>query len=205
MKDLIESLIADGDFLGRIGNLNEAGLSRVVSHASKKAFAIVTAFRDGNSLKANRSRNKALLGTLKSLKAGAIQLVGHWAEAPYGMSYADAVKQGRTSDVQEESFFVPIPASMDFKEFEAAMTGLMKRFDQDAILLGHPDTGAWVKFKNGGTEKIGSLTVGKTAQAYSSMRKSGGKSVPFIFEGSSRPSGQAGHMAFTTLGLDWIG
>ncbi len=196
--------ISESQPLYRIGRLDEAGLSRVISHAQKRGFAILTAFRDKYSLKDNRSRNRRLLGQLKSQKMGPIQLNGHWKEAPPGLDYDTAKRKGLLVDVSEESFFVPQASGMKFDQFEKVISSLgLSGFDQDAILIGNPEDGAWLKFKGGGKENLGRLSVGKTADAYSKMRKKN-RRIPFIFEGTSRPSNFLSAMAFQKTGLNWL-
>lgn len=199
---MTEHPLNQGMGLNRPGNLDEAGLSRVVSHSKKRPFAVITAFRDRFNLKTNRSRNRNLLSVLQRDKMAPILLNGHWAEAPEGVAYADA-KPEDLVDVREESFFVPMPDEMEFPAFEKAMTTAMNGFQQDAVVLGTPGDGAWLKFRGGSVEKLGNLTVGKIAQAYSEMRNN--SKTTFVFEGTSRPSGMASSMGFRSLGLSWYG
>ena len=86
------------------GLLNEAGLSRVLSHAARP-FVILTAFRDDFSLKQNRNRNKQLEQKFREINAGGIKLIGYYQE------------EGTPAPSREESYFVPIPSSMFLMDF----------------------------------------------------------------------------------------
>lgn len=185
-----------------LGTINEAGLARVASHATKP-FAIITAFRSDHTPAQNRKRNQELLRSLSALRAGPLALVGHWAEAPDGMDYATAKQRGLTHDVTEDSYFVPRPRGTDQAQFEETILGLARRYQQDAVVMRNDDGVVELVFSSGGRERIASaLSWGKVAQAYSRLRKR--PQIPFVFEGTRHPTGVLSRQAFTAVGLDWI-
>jgi hypothetical protein len=194
--------------LDQFGTVSEAGLSRVWAK-TKEPFAIITSFRDDPSrgstpaarLKANRQMNKKLLSFLNSNRMGAYKLIGHWEEAPEGMSYAQAKARGMTQDVTEESFMVPKPKDMPEEEFRAAMVSLMRAYKQDAIVYGD-GTSVMLIFQDGSTSGIGSKpSFNRVAQAYSQLRNRPG--VPFVFEGVAAPINVTSRQAFDAIGLYW--
>ena len=186
------------------GILYEAGINRVMSHASKGPFAVITAFRGNFSLKQNRDRNKQLESEFRKIKSGGIKLIGHWEEAPDGMSWEEAKKSGRTDDIVEESYFIPMPQSMDFEEFKDAIHGMVRKFNQDAAVIGDGSK-IYLLFQNGSLDSIGSsVTAGKISQAYSKIRRGGGKKIPFVFEGTIQPSNNIHRMALQRRGVKWF-
>jgi hypothetical protein len=194
--------------LEQFGTVSEAGLSRLWAK-TREPFAIITAFRDDPSrgacpaarLRANRQMNKKLLSFLNSNRMGAYKLIGHWEEAPEGLSYAQAKARGLTQDVTEESFMVPKPKDMPENEFRGAMVALMRAYKQDAIVYGD-GTSVMLIFQDGSTSGLGSKpSFNRVAQAYSQLRSRPG--VPFVFEGVAAPINVTSRQAFDSLGLLW--
>jgi 3-deoxy-D-manno-octulosonic acid (KDO) 8-phosphate synthase len=63
--------------------------------------------------------------------------------------------------------------------------------------------GIYLYYKNGGSDKIGSdISLNKTAQAYSQMRKK--KNVPFVFEGSLQPTNNISKQAFKQKNIRYV-
>ena len=61
--------------------INEASLGRVYQHITRdasKSFAILTAFRGGNSKQQNLQRNKKLQSDVRSLGLGFFKVKGYW-------------------------------------------------------------------------------------------------------------------------------
>lgn len=192
--------LKESDFLEE-GLLYEGGLNRVIHH-TKSPFMIITAFRGNYSLKENRRRNKQLSNDLKKLKMGGIKLVGHWEEAPSGLSWKDAKKAGQVEDVIEESLFVPKSKTMKLSAFEIFAQDMAKKYNQDAVLFGDGEK-IYLIFKGGGKDQIGkNITVNKLSQAYSTLRRKPG--IPFVFEGTVQPSNNFHRMAMQRQGLLWF-
>jgi hypothetical protein len=185
------------------GILNEAGLSRVLSHA-KNPFAVLTSFRDKYTLKQNRDRNKKLEGDLRSIRAGGIKLIGHWEEAPDGMDWKEAKKLGKVEDIVEESYFIPKPKDVSVEEFRENILKLVKKYDQDAAVFGDGKM-VYLLFPDNSDMKLGpKLTADKMGQAWSKVRRGSGRKVPFVFEGTINPSNNFHRMALQRRGVKWF-
>lgn len=181
------------------GILYEGGLARVWQH-TKRPFSIITAFRNNFSLKQNRRRNSELEKFLKPIGAGAIKLTGHWEEAPDGMSWEEAKRLGLTEDVTEDSYFVPMPKDMEFEEFRDFNLKLVKKYNQDAAIIGDGKT-VGLLWKDGSFTNLGTPTWDKFGQSYSTIRD---KKIPFIFEGTIQPSNNLHKMALKMRGISWF-
>jgi len=185
------------------GLLNEAGLSRILSHAARP-FVILTAFRDDFSLKQNRNRNKQLEQKFREINAGGIKLIGYYQE------------EGTPAPSREESYFVPMPSSMFLMDFVAWTQSVIREFDQDAAIFANYASysgvleafdiedirpGVWLLWKDHDepmTHIGDKITIDKIAQAYSIIK---GKS--FIFEGTMHPSCNAHRMGLDLRGVQW--
>jgi len=203
-----------------LGYIDESSLSRVW-RLMEKPFAILTAFRGQLDLKTNQKRNRELLSALNGMGMGPHLLIGHWQEAPDGFAVtgsgnslvivtpdgqrlplAKAVSDGIVQDVTEESFFVPIPADMTYIEFVETITKFVKKYKQDAAILGDGENMYFLTRSGRLTKFASTAAFGKIAQAYSQLRKKPG--VPFVFEGVTQPQGVISRMAFAFLGLHYI-
>lgn len=172
------------------GEINEAGLSRLLSRIKGRDFCIATAFRSSNTMKQNRDHNRELLKILKPHKMGGYMLIGHWQEAPDGVDWEDAEPEQLTNSEEESVLFIK-PDSMDRDEFISICTDIGAEFKQDAVLIGLDGDGVYLYFGNGNREKVGTgLVLNKIGQAYSQMRNK--KDVPFVFEGTFQPTGNFG-------------
>lgn len=187
---------------GRIGQISEASLSRLLSMVQNKDFCIATAFRYGNSLQTNRNLNKTLLSTLNSQKMGGYQLIGHWQEAPDGVDYQDAKPNELTDSVEESILFVK-PDNMDRNKFVTQCARIAKQFNQDAVVVGLANEGVHLVFKDGDTHKVGDkVALNKTAQAYSQMKKK--PNIPFVFEGMLEPTSNISKQAFKARNIKYL-
>lgn len=133
---------------------------------------------------------------------GGYSLIGHWKEAPDDVEYKDATED-QLSDTVEESVLFVKPDQMDRDEFISISTDIGKKFNQDAIVIGLSGEGVFLYYRNGGSDNIGTtLTLNKTAQAYSQMRKK--KNIPFVFEGILHPINNISRHAFTLKNINYI-
>lgn len=210
----IMKLIDAYNAVASIGRIDEAGLSRLLSRIQGRDFAIATAFRGDYSKAENRKRNAELLQTLNQRRMGGYMLIGHWQEAPDGVDYNDA-DPGTLTDVVEESVLFVKPDGMSTEDFEAFCTGIARRYNQDAVIVGETtatteglhevegDYAIYLVFKDGSKDQIGSgLSLNKTAQAYSQMRNK--PNVPFVFEGTLAPVNNIGRQAFKTKNIKYV-
>ncbi len=189
LKKLFSEIISN-----RFGYINEASLSRLLSRVQNNDFCIISGFRAGNTLNQNKSKNKEILQTINSAKMGGYLLIGHWQESPDGVEYNDATPDQLTDIVEESVLFVKSD-QLDRDEFVSFSVQLCKKYNQDAIIIGLKDQGIFLYFKDGSSDRIGSkITLNKTSQAYSQMRKKA--NVPFVFEGTLSPVNNIGRQAF---------
>lgn len=178
--------------------ISEAGLSRLLAQAKQRVFAIITAYRGAFGRQTNIERNRQLRGVLNAYRMGVHQLVGRWREClDPDVPYADCPPE-QLHEVVERSYFVTKPDNLSLRIFRDLLGRLMAAFDQDAYILGANGVAELV-FRNGETQPIGQLQLGKLAQAYSQhVRK---QQVPFVFEGIEIPINNIGRMVWKTIGL----
>lgn len=197
LEDPFLSERTDGESV-EFGRLSEAGLARLWSK-TKEPFSILTAFRNEYTKKQNIQRNKELIRWLNANKMGAYRLIGHWREAPEGMSYEQAEREGKLTDVTEDSLMVPKPEDMPLNVFREVMVDIMQKYGQDAVVFGDGQK-VMLLYRDGTTDVIGKKPAfNKIAQAYSQLRKK--PEVPFVFEGVAVPVNSLSCWAFKTLGL----
>lgn len=186
----------------QFGQINEAGLSRLLSKADTNDFCIVTAFRYGNSPKANRTKNQEIFSMLSSQKMSGYKLIGHWQEAPDGVEFQDTSPEQLTDSVEESVMFIR-RADLEQDKFIELCVNLCKKFNQDAVVVGLVNDGVYLYFKDGTRQKVGTkLTLGKTGQAYSQMRNK--KNVPFVFEGVAQPTSNISRQCFTAHNIGYL-
>ncbi len=175
---------------------------------NNKSYAIITAYRDrdseGNKLtkKQNIQRNRYLRAKFNDAKIGVYQLVGHWQEAPEGMSYEYAVEHGLLVDVVERSYVVPKPENITIDEFKKFLSECMTidGLIQDAYIL--KDTDVRLVYNDGTTDVIGSdVSFNKIAQAYSQYVLN--IEMPFVFDSLKQPNGNMDRLAMKRQGLLW--
>jgi hypothetical protein len=184
------------------GTISEASLSRLLSKVKTNDFAIISAFRYGNSLKQNRQLNAQLFQTINAKKMGGYALIGHWAEAPDDVDYEDATPDQLTDIVEESVLFIR-PTNLSVDEFISFAVETGKKYNQDAVIIGLNEKGIFLYYDNGKIVNIGSdISLNKTAKAYSQMRKK--KNIPFVFEGVRYPVNNIGRQAFTLQNIKYI-
>ena len=175
----------------------EGTFKRLVDKMQNNDFAILSAYRNSFTKGQNIQRNRQLRAALDSKKMGVYQLVGHWLEAPDGVSYEDAKQNGLT-DVIERSYFVARPDTMNYEEFKTLIISLLTidGVTQDCCIIHQNGGGYYCLYPDGNTEKIGdSITCNKIAQTYSQYVKK--MNVPFVFEGVESPSSIGGYRMFS--------
>lgn len=107
--------------------LDEAGLSRILTHIAIRNLGIITAFRGGSAtpLEQNRAKNRLLQRDIRQAGFGFIRLQGSWPE-----------NEGTPEEVQvvEESFLVIGREGDD----NGALKGFLKKagakYQQDAVI-----------------------------------------------------------------------
>ena len=152
-------------------NLNETKLSRVwkLFNDDQYSVALLTAFRGEHNYERNVQRNKALAGELRNAGFGITFVEGHWVE-----------NQG-TEDEQnviEDSILVSGPkVQVDFVKI---IHQLGNKYDQEAVLVKDMN-GARLVFKDGSTQDLGAIQVGKLGQMYTKLRTNKAAAT-FVFE-----------------------
>lgn len=179
----------------------EASLTRMMKLAKTGEFAIISASRITNSPTQNRTNNQELVHHLNSLKLDVHSLIGHWQECQDpDISYEDCPEELKQEAI-EQSYFVACPEGMDTKDFEHALFGLCKVYQQDAIILGIEGI-AYVALPTGELISQGGLSMNKLGQVYSQHIKK--KNVPFVFEGLEVPINNISRISFKARGLQII-
>lgn len=201
MKSFKEFSQADVDLDFSQCLISEASLSRVIRQAGKKFF-IITAERGNLSAAQNKSRNRQLLADLNRNKLGPQRLIGHWQECSDDTLSYDKCPPEKLVDVEEYSFFVPIPDDWKQENYDILIAGLVKKYNQDAALVRDED-GLFLIQRNGKKVKIGagSTTVNAIDQAYSQHVKK--RDLPFVFEGLIVPATIGGKRLFKEAHLSY--
>ena len=107
--------------------LDEAGLSRILTHLNTRNLGFVTAFRGGSAtpLQANRAKNRQLQNDIRSAGFGFLRLEGSWPE-----------NEGTPEElqVQEESFLVIGKDGDDSGNLFGFLKKMGAKYGQDAVL-----------------------------------------------------------------------
>lgn len=189
--------------------VKDSSFGRLMDILSNQTFAIITAYRhtdaDGNVLtkKQNIQRNRDLLGKLNAEKMGGYSLVGHWQEAPEGLSYEQAKSQHKLIDVTERSYVVPKRKDLSDDDFIKFITECLTvdGLTQDACIV-HTDK-YYLLTPDGSLTEIGTkVELGKLGQAYSQSVLA--LDVPFVFDSIEHPQSVAGYMYFDRAGLLYL-
>ena len=191
MKEITLEDIAIAIKGGNKVEINEASLGRVYQHITRdasKSFAILTAFRGGNSKQQNLQRNKKLQSDVRSLGLGFFKVKGYWVECQDpDLEYAQCPDDMKIP-VVEESLFVP-----NISREQAVKLG--KKYEQDAVIYSGEETDNNVELvSKTGTSimKLGKFSPSKIAQAYTRIKGSS-----FTFEGFEySPTGQMESLVF---------
>ena len=191
MKEITLEDIAIAIKGGNKVEINEASLGRVYQHITRdasKSFAILTAFRGGNSKQQNLQRNKKLQSDVRSLGLGFFKVKGYWVECQDpDLEYAQCPDDMKIP-VVEESLFVP-----NISREQAVKLG--KKYEQDAVIYSGEETDNNVELvSKTGTSimMLGKFSPSKIAQAYTRIKGSS-----FTFEGFEyRPTGQMESLVF---------
>lgn len=113
--------------------LDEAGLSRILTHIDTRNMGIITAFRGGSAtpLEQNRAKNRQLQADIRQAGFGYIRLQGSWPE-----------NEGTPEEVQvvEESFLVIGSDSDDNGKLKGFLKKTGAKYQQDAVVYKPWDT-----------------------------------------------------------------
>lgn len=107
--------------------LDEAGLSRILSHIDTRNLGFITAFRGGGSvpLEQNRQRNRLLQKDIRDAGFGFLRVEGHWPE-----------NEGTPEEHQviEESFLVIGRDGDDSGNLRGFLKKAGAKYEQEAVL-----------------------------------------------------------------------
>jgi len=176
----------------------------------KRNASIITAFRGGEDLskmapearkkaevkllRENRGRNRQLMQDLRGMGYGFTPVLGGWVETS---------DDGDVRSVEEESLVVsgPIveavfadapveaPGVSAGVKFQADMHKLVKRYNQDGVLMKLSGaTDLIVLLKGGQQINVGTWSMNKAAANYTKMRGGGQRGVKFAFESAGSES-----------------
>ena len=190
-------------------------------------FAIISAFRNQYSRKANLQRSAQLLRAINQEldRPGAYKLIGYWAEkdpSAVDLSYKEALQRRLVADPsKEESFLIVKPTEMAYEDFESSMLRLGRATDMGLAPRGDPrqepkgedeqDTQDSILICDGKAVylanprdltkfQIGTgFAASVIAKAYSRMRDK--PEVPFVFAGTQQPGDNGGRYLMVHLGL----
>lgn len=113
--------------------LDEAGLSRILSHIETRNLGFVTAFRGGSAvpLEQNRARNRQLQNDIRQAGFGFLRVQGSWPE-----------NEGTPEEVQvtEESFLVIGKDGDDNGQLKGFLKIAGAKYNQDAVIYKPWDT-----------------------------------------------------------------
>lgn len=107
--------------------LDEAGLSRILTHINERNIGFVTAFRGGSAgvLSQNRARNRELQTEIRKAGFGFLKLTGSWPE-----------NEGTPEEEQvvEESFLVIGTDGDDKGQLRGFLKKAGAKYQQDAVI-----------------------------------------------------------------------
>ena len=108
--------------------VNESNLSRLTSHINNACF-MISACRGNADEKTNLANTDKLAKELKNAKLGFIRVLG---------GYVEDTPDGNGRNVEEYSFFVPMPKTYEPEDFFNTAIELCKKFNQDSVLISMP-------------------------------------------------------------------
>jgi len=173
--------------------LDEAGLSRILSHIDKRNLGFVSAFRGGSSvpLAQNRTRNRELQADIRQAGFGFLRVHGSWAEN-------EGTPQER--QVNEESFMVIGSDGDDSGNLRGFLKKAGAKYQQDAVIF-KPwnSTGASLIFMSNPStlEPIGTFSMNpqNIGKMYSKF-----KGHEFVFHSISEQFGVGRRLAVPSCG-----
>lgn len=106
--------------------LDEAGLSRVLTHLDGRNVGIITAFRGEYTYQENRARNRQLQADIRSAGFGFLRVEGHYPENE------DTPEE---REVEEESMLVIGTSGDDHGRLKGFLKSAGAKYGQDSVLM----------------------------------------------------------------------
>ena len=161
----------------RLKNFDEANLARVwqMTEDPRYIFAILTAFRnnDESSPEENHDRNTRLRWDIRDARLGFWEIKGY---------YVETLSNGEQRKVEEESYFVSLPAvkkgDNPEKRLKNFVINALKKYDQQQAVVKLSDGNTYLIDQGGTLEDIGKFSPGKIVDCYSRLHN--GRT--FVFE-----------------------
>lgn len=193
--------------------IEAAGVYRVIQIANSKPYATISASRHERTHEENNAENFKLLGEIKSKGLYAYEQIG---------GYEETQPDGSVKQVVESSFFVPYREdAMSLDEFVGFFEGLMKKYRQEAILVGLPKAyekypdgtvdgmkpgSHYLLFPDGKHQAIGTDANVKTFEKIGSIAIDPKKNrvIEWVVAGTMQPRTVLGRVAMDKMGLLWM-
>ena len=152
------------EFMLECSQLDEGGLSRIVSKAKKKGIAVLSGARGDKSPKENKARRRQLAKDIRGKGLpGPTKATGRWDEKDK--------KTGEKKKVTEPSLVVT-SGKKSKRKFKKDIKSLGAKYKQDAVLIGtKPGKSATVSAtRKGGLDKDKRIKAGKMRPGRSSPK-----------------------------------
>lgn len=152
---------------GSLSELNEASLGRAYQHylkSGEKSWAILTAFRAGNTKKKNLSFMKKLKNDIRSMGLGFFKMRGRWQECQIDVPYDECPPEYLVW-AYENSYWIN---GIDINQVQR----LLKKYNQDSAIYAGSDTNGKVMLvqRDGKMENLGTFRPGKISDVYSQVK-----------------------------------
>jgi hypothetical protein len=155
--------------------MRESSLSRIWQHMTNPnvVVGIISASRKENDEEQNKANTLSLKIAAQSFKLGYVLLTGHWVETD--------PTTGEKSKVTEDSIAV-IGSRKDEHRMEEFLRQQADRFNQEGFLIKPPDTDHMFFSTGSDRSDIGTASLDKLGEMYSTLKKGSHAGRPFVFE-----------------------
>jgi hypothetical protein len=178
MPTMVERYQAETDDWNRykILYMQESSLGRMWQHMNNPdtVIGIISAYRSENDPAENHARTVMLKQKISGQNYGYIMLTGYWIETN--------AETGEKQKVTEESFAIISNKSKE-KELDQFLQAQTKEFGQEGYLFKPSDTDhIYFADSSGNKSDIGTVSLDKMGDMYSTLKKGSHAGRPFVFE-----------------------